>query len=121
MNRRPGTLSSWGGAVLLCLVLAVLHTWPLASAPARLSLNYNADAQLNAWIVSWIPHALRTAPARLFAGNIFQPDDRALTYSEPLIVPALAGAPIRWLDGSAVLTFNLLLMLGLAATALAGW
>src|SRR5262249_35106035 len=54
-------------------------------------------------------------------GNIFQPDRHAVAYSEPLFVPALAGAPIRWLGGSAVLTFNLLLMLGLAVTALAGW
>ena len=108
-------------AALLCLVLAMFHTWPLTAAPSRYSLNYNADAELNAWIVSWIAYALTHEPARLFAGNIFQPDDRALAYSEPLVVPALAGAPIRWMGGSAVLTFNLLLIAGLAATAFAGW
>ena len=109
------------GAALVVVALAMFHTWPLPSAPGRLSLNYNADAQLNAWIVSWIAHALPTQPTRLFAGNIFQPDDRALAYSEPLIVPAIAGAPVRWLGGSPVLTFNLLLIAGLAATAMAGW
>src|SRR5262245_52801218 len=103
------------------VALAVFHTWPLASAPERRSLNHNADAQLNAWIVSWVAHALRAEPGRLFAGNIFQPDDNVLAYSDPLIVPAIAGAPIRWLGGSPVLTFNLLLIAGLAATALAGW
>jgi hypothetical protein len=108
-------------AALVATALAVLHTWPLAASPAHHSLNYNADAELNAWIVSWIAYALPHEPRHLFAGNIFQPDDRVLAYSEPLIVPALAGAPIRWLGGSAVLTFNLLLIAGLAATMTAGW
>jgi hypothetical protein len=107
------------GAAVVCLALAVVHTWPLASAPHRRSLNYNADAQLNAWIVSWVAYALGHAPSQLYAGNIFQPDSHALAYSEPLLVPAIVGAPVRWLGGSAVLTFNLLLILGLAATALA--
>src|SRR5262245_13980800 len=110
-----------GAAALISLALAVFHTWPIASAPHRHSLNANADAQLTAWIVSWVAYALPHEPSKLFAGNIFQPDDRALAYSEPLVAPALAGAPIRWLGGSAVLTFNLLLIAGLAATALSGW
>lgn len=103
------------------LALSVLHTWPLASAPHRLSLNHNADAQLNAWIVSWIAHALPASPGRLWQGNIFQPGEAALAFSEPLVVPALAGAPVLWLGGSAVLVFNVLLVAGLTATAYAGW
>lgn len=106
---------------MCALALTIFHTWPLASAPHRHSLNYNADAQLNAWIISWIAYALPHDPARMFAGNIFQPDPHALAYSEPLFVPALAGAPLRWLGASPVLTFNLLLILGLATTAFAGW
>lgn len=105
-------------ALLFFVFLAVVHTWPLASAPHRLSLNHNADAQLNAWIVSWVAHALPTDPLHLWHGNIFQPGERALSFSEPLIVPAVAGAPVFWLTGSAVLTFNLLLIAGLALT---GW
>src|ERR1700674_4669230 len=100
-------------AAALFLALAVFHTWPLASAPAHRSLNHNADAELNAWIVSWIPHALATDPAHLFDGDIFAPERNTLAYSEPLILPALVGAPIRWLGGSPVLTFNLLLLTGL--------
>ena len=81
----------------------------------------HGDAQLNAWILSWIPHALRTNPTRLFDGNIFAPEPRTLAYSEPLIVPALAGAPVRALGGSAVLTFNLVMLAGLVATAWTTW
>ena len=114
--RRPAA-----AAAALFLALAILHTWPLSSAPWRLSLNYNADAQLNEWIVSWIAHTLPAHPTRLFDGNIFAPEPRTLTYSEPLVAPALMGAPIRWLGGSPVLTFNLLLIAGLTLTALSAW
>ena len=108
-------------AALFCMLLAIVHTWPLTAAPHRHSLNYNADAELTAWIVSWIAYTLPHEPQRLFAGNIFQPDARVLAYSEPLFVPALMGAPIRWFGGSAVLTNNILLIVGLWLTALAGW
>jgi hypothetical protein len=108
-------------ALVLFLALAVIHTWPLASAPGRLSLNYNADAQLNAWIVSWVAHGITSDPLHLFDGNIFAPEPNTLAYSEPLIVPALAGAPIRWLGGSPVLTFNILVIAGLVTTAFCAW
>lgn len=96
--------------------LAILHTWPLARAPHVLSLVHNADTELNAWIVSWIAHVLPTAPWDFWRGNIFQPGELALTFSEPLLIPALLGAPIFWTTGSAILTFNVLLLAGLALT-----
>jgi hypothetical protein len=109
------------GAAALFVLLAVVHTWPLSSAPWRRSLNYHADAQLNAWIVSWIAHTLPTAPAHLFDANIFAPEPATLAYSEPLIAPALLVAPVRWLGGSPVLAFNLLTILGLALTGWSAW
>jgi hypothetical protein len=108
-------------AACVCLLLTLFHTWPIGAAPQRNSLNHNADAQLTAWIVSWIAYALPHEPRHLFAGNIFQPDSRVLAYSEPFFVPALMGAPIRWLGGSAVLTNNILILVGLWLSALAGW
>ena len=108
-------------AFLFFLALAVLHTWPLAKAPGTLSLNHNADAELNAWSLSWIAHTLPRDPLNLFNGNIFEPEQRTLTYTDPLIVPALASAPIWWLSGSPVLTFNVSLLIGLALTGWATW
>src|SRR5918912_16171 len=92
--------SRWFVPALLCVLLAVLHTWPLGTAPATLSRNDNGDAQLNEWILAWIAHQLPRAPTRLFEANIFYPAHDALAFSEPLIVPALIGAPIYWLGGS---------------------
>ena len=108
-------------ALAIFVALAVFHTWPLARAPWRLSLNYHADAQLNSWIVSWIAHTLPAAPAHLFDGNIFAPEPATLTYSEPLIAPAVLVAPVRWLGGSPVLAFNLLTIAGLALTGWSAW
>src|SRR6476660_5394088 len=99
------------------LLLTVAHTWPLALHPARLSLNGNADAELNEWIMAWVAHQLPRDPSHLFEGNIFYPAHDALAFSEPLIVPALLGAPLAWAGASPVLVFNLILILGFALTA----
>ncbi|MEO8070719.1 MAG: hypothetical protein ABI652_04915 [Acidobacteriota bacterium] len=108
-------------AFAACLLLAVLHTWPLAGGLASRSLNYNADAEQGEWTLSWIARMLPRDPRHLFDGNIFAPERATLAYSEPMIVPALMGAPVRWLGGSPVLTYNVVLIVGLALTAWAGW
>ena len=106
-------------AFLLCAALAIAHTWPLALDPGRYSRNDNADAELNAWIMAWVAHQLPRDPRHLFEANIFYPAHDALAFSEPLIVPALLGAPLAWSGASPVLVHNLLLIAGFALTAFA--
>lgn len=113
--------AGWVVPAIVCAVLAIVHTWPLATAPGVLSRNDNGDAQLNEWILAWMAHGIVHAPFHLFQGNIFYPANDTLAFSEPLIVPALLGAPIAWLGGSPVLVFNLLVLGGFALTALAGY
>jgi hypothetical protein len=110
----------WWLTPALCLLLAIVHTWPLATAPGTLSRNDNGDTQLNEWILAWVAHQLPIAPARLFDANIFYPARDTLAFSEPLIVPALMGAPMQWLGATPVLVFNVLLIAGFALTAWAG-
>lgn len=110
--------SHWTGAAFVALLLAIVHTWPLATAPWRVSLNYNGDVMLNEWIVAWIQHQLPRAPFALFQANIFHPARDVLAFSEPLIVPALLGWPVSLLGGSPVLVHNVLLIAGLALTML---
>jgi hypothetical protein len=110
-----------GSAALLCLLLAIVHTWPLAADPGTHSRNDNGDAQLNEWILAWVAHQLPRAPARLFDANIFYPERDTLAYSEPLIVQGLMSAPLRWMGASPVLAFNVVLLLGFALTAWAGY
>jgi hypothetical protein len=111
--------SNRAAVLAVCVLLAVLHTWPLALHPGRYSLNDNADTQLNEWILAWVAHQLPRDPLHLFEANIFYPAHDALAFSEPLLVPALMGAPIAWLGGSPVLEYNLVLLAGFALTAFA--
>jgi hypothetical protein len=108
-------------AFVICGLLAVAHPWPMALAPGRHSLNHNADAELNEWIMAWVAHQLPRDPFNLFAANIFYPAPDALAFSEPLIVPALLGAPFAWLGASPVFVHNLMLIVGFALTAFAGF
>jgi uncharacterized membrane protein len=105
------------GAAVLCLLLAIVHTWPLALDLAHLSRNDNGDAQLNEWILAWVAHQLARDPIHLFEANIFYPAHDALAFSEPLIVPAFMGAPLAWIGASPVLVYNLILIAGFALTA----
>ena len=81
--------------------------------PARLHLPAavwaRADLDLLVWILAWVAHALRTQPWALFQANIFHPAPDALASSEHLLGLAPIAAPIFWLTGNAVLTYNLTL------------
>ena len=108
-------------AFAVFVALALLHTWPLGTSFWRLSLNHHADAQLNAWIVRWVAHAVASHPAHLFDTNIFALERGTLAYSEPLIVPALSVAPVAWAGASPALLFNVLAIGGLVLTAWSAW
>jgi hypothetical protein len=100
------------------VVLAVVHTWPLASAPGVLSRNDVADTVLHEWILAWVAHQLATDPLRLFDANIFYPERYTLAYSDHLLVQSVMGAPLTWAGFSPVLVHNVVLIAGYALT---GW
>src|SRR5262245_27460284 len=98
--------------------MTVVHTWPLAAAPALWSRHDNGDAMLNEWIIAWIAHQLPRAPLHLFDANIFFPEPNTLAFSEHMFVQSLMGAPLLWAGVPTLLVHNLLVMAGLALT---GW
>jgi hypothetical protein len=106
-------------ALILFAALAVVHSWPLASNPAGLARLDNHDAELNTWIISWVPHALATNPLNLFEAPIFYPEHNSLAFSEHMFVPSLIGAPLIWAGVSPVLVYNLLIMLGFTLSGFA--
>jgi hypothetical protein len=114
-----GSTASWLLASLgFFVALAVVHTWPLASAPGVLSRNDNGDTVLHEWILAWVAHQLVSDPLRLFDANIFYPERHTLAYSDHLIVQSLMGAPLAWAGFSPVLVHNVVLIAGYALT---GW
>ncbi len=108
----------YGATLALFVALAVVHTWPLASNPARLSRNDNGDTLLNEWTVAWLAHQAVHDPVHLFDGNMFYPSTNTVTYSEALVTQAAMGAPLLWAGASPVLVYNLLVIAGFALT---GW
>ena len=113
-----GRWSGWCAALAVFTLLAVVHTWPLASNPAHLSRNDNGDALLNTWAIAWVAHQLPRDPTHLFDANIFYPERLTLAYSEAMIVQGVLALPIIAAGGSPVLAFNLVLLAGFVLT---GW
>lgn len=114
IRQRHRVLSAFAVFVLL----AAVHTWPLASDPAHLSRVDPGDGALNIWEIGWVAHELPRRPLRLFEANIFYPERLTLAYSEAMIVQGALAMPVVALGGSAVLAYNLVLLAGLALT---GW
>jgi hypothetical protein len=100
------------------VLLACVHTWPLARNPAHFSRIDNGDAVLNMWTVAWVGHELPRDPLHLFNANIFYPERLTLAYSEAMIVQGLMAVPVIAGGGSPVLAYNLALLVGFALT---GW
>jgi uncharacterized membrane protein SirB2 len=107
-----------GASLALFVLLAVGHTWPLATAPGTLSRNDNDDTVLHEWTIAWVAHQVVHDPVHLFDANIFYPERDTLAYSDHLLPQSMMAAPILWTGGSPVLAYNLLLIAGFALT---GW
>src|SRR4029079_8701095 len=119
VRSKPGTAYRTALLTLALFVgLAVLHTWPLATAPGTLSRNDNGDFILHVWIMAWVSHQLVTNPLHLFDAYIFYPERYTLAYSDHLFVQSMMGAPLLWAGASPVLVHNLVLIAGFALT---GW
>ncbi|MGE0703553.1 MAG: PA14 domain-containing protein [Vicinamibacterales bacterium] len=105
-------------SLLLFALLAIVHTWPLATNPSVLSRNDTADTVLNEWALAWVAHQAVRDPLHLYDANIFYPERRTLAYSEAMIVQSAMGAPLAWAGASPVLVYNVLLIAGFTLT---GW
>lgn len=104
MTRRT-LIASLGLAVAVAALLhaQVLHPY---------SVPDYGDPLFSMWRMGWVQHALLTDSQRLFDGNIFYPQPLALTLSDAIILPALAGLPLRALGVHPVLVYNGLVFLG---------
>jgi hypothetical protein len=98
------------------IAVALLMTWPLALGLGRDVPGDLGDALLNMWILAWgfdaLPGLLTGSLTWTAFWNapMFHPEPLALALSEHLIAQVLQGAPVYWLTGNIVLTYNLLFL-----------
>lgn len=98
-------------ALAFFILLTGAMTWPQARHIATHASDHQ-DVYFNMWRFGWVAHAL-SSPGRVFDGNMFYPERRVLTFSDALIVEALAAAPMLWAGLPPVLVHNLVLLGGM--------
>jgi hypothetical protein len=107
-------------AVLFVALSAVLNRELLPHLSDALPGNAG-DPMLNAWILGWVSDALVSQPLALWDAPIFHPHPNALAFSEHLVGIAVFVAPVYWLTGDAILTYNIAFLLGFAFLGWAMW
>jgi hypothetical protein len=70
------------------------------------------DTLFSIWRIGWVTHHITADPRHLFDANIFYPERLTLTFSDPVILPALTVAPLLALGVHPVVAYNVLLLSG---------
>ena len=94
----------------LFVILAVANSFPLALHPSS-QIGQHGDALFSVWRLAWVAHQLRADPRHLFEANIFYPERRTLAYSDAILLPAIAVAPLHWAGMEPVTVYTLTLLL----------
>jgi hypothetical protein len=95
-------------------IVALLMTLPLATHLGRALPSDLLDTLLNSWIIGWDADRLRHGFAGLWNAPIFYPYPNTLAFSENLLGIAVFVAPVFWISGNAVLTYNVAFVLSFA-------
>ena len=99
-------------------VITIALTYPqVLELTSHVGAHY--DSLFGVWRIAWIAHQLRTDPRHLFDANIFYPEQNTLAYSDALMLPGLAAAPLIWAGVSPVLVYNLLVLLSFVSSGAA--
>lgn len=102
-------------------VLVTALTYPLVPKMGSMARYVGGDAKFGLWNVSWIGHALSTAPSRLLDANIFHPHTGTLAYSELNLVAGALGFPGYALTGNPFVALNSAIAIGLMLTFMLTW
>jgi hypothetical protein len=91
--------------------LTLVMTYPIARQMGEALPNDLGDPLLNTWILAWDADRLLSGLRGLWQAPIFFPYANTLTYSEHLLGIAVLTAPVQWLFGNPVLTYNVAFLL----------
>jgi hypothetical protein len=110
-SQGAGSLAFLGWTFVLFVALTAALTYPQMFRMGE-AVNDAGDPLLNTWALSWVAHQLPYSPAHLFDGNIFYPERGTLAYSETLLAPAMAVAPLMWMGMRRIMAYNLVFVSG---------
>lgn len=111
-------LGAAGAAALVVLAAVVIVTWPLFLTPAA-HVSGHWDSFFGIWRLAWIADAIRSGDLQLFNAPIFYPHPRTLAFSDAVLLPGLAFAPLRYVGLSPTLVYNVALMAGFVTSGVA--
>lgn len=108
---------------VLCLLAAIVATWPLLPSLAGavpLGTEHEATVPLfNLWTLWWdadrVPHGF----GGLWTAPIFHPLEGTFTFSEPQLAQGVALSPLWWLGVPPAAIYNLAILLTLVCNGLA--
>jgi hypothetical protein len=104
-------------SLAVCLLLAALVFADNWASPVWTSTAAGVgDGALMMWFLQWTPHAVQHGLNPLFSPSMNVPDGVNVMWNTSLLLPGLLLAPVTATFGP-VLTFNLLLVLGLGISA----
>jgi hypothetical protein len=112
----PGLRSSAAAALAFCVLTAAV-TYPQAAVVST-SIANHPDPYFSIWRLGWVAHQLAANPRHLFDANIFYPERGTFAYSDAMLLPGAAAAPLFWLHVPPVVIYNAAL---LGALALSGF
>jgi len=93
-------------AFLTFVAAALLATYPLLRQPSRTIAGGLADPIILTTVLAWDADRLLHGLHGLWDLPILYPRHRTLAYSEHMLGVAIFTAPIQWMFGNAVLTYN---------------
>jgi hypothetical protein len=96
-----------GGFAALTAVMTFPQVVRLSTAVAD-----HDDPLLSIWRLGWVAHQLPRDLTHLFDGNIFHPEQRTLAFTDAMLLPGVAAAPLHWLGVPSILIYNLVLLSG---------
>lgn len=96
--------------VLVATALTIVFTYPVAFGLGHLGRTNTDDGRWSMWVVSWVAHALTTAPTSLYHANIFFPHRYTLAFSEANIGAGVLGLPVWLLTANPYATHNVALL-----------
>jgi len=102
----PTTSRRRGLLLLVFIVLAAIHTWPLLPRAASHTLD-DGDSLLNAWLLSAVARAVATHPLTFFDINAYYPFHHALATLDHQLAAVLFTGPVYLVSGNAQLALNL--------------